>query len=77
MRRLDARLATMERRTQGRGCAMCRGWQPVVLRFLTHAEAANESVRKAKATAPHPALCERCGRRVMVREYIGGHGEHV
>jgi len=71
MRRISTRLATMEGRTRGTGCVVCGGGQPVVLRFLTHAEAANPAARAAVVTHPHPAECGACGRRVIVREYVG------
>ncbi len=68
--RLRTRLATMERRAPA-GCRECRGWQPVVVRCLTHAQAADPAARAAAVTHPHPAECGACGRQVVVREYIG------
>jgi len=61
----------MEARTQGTGCGMCREWAPVVLLFLTYAEAADPAMRAAKM--PYPSVCPRYGRQVIrgVREYIG------
>jgi len=72
MRRLDTRLAAMEARVGSEGCVMCWEWQPVVLLFLTHAEAADPTMRAARM--PYPYVCPQCGRQVIrgVREYIGG-----
>lgn len=77
MRRLDTRLAAMEARAGGKGCAVCREWQPVVLLFLTHTEAKDPARRAAKM--PYPATCPRCGRHVIrgVREYIGAREANI
>lgn len=69
--RLTTRLAAMEARTGARECRECRGWQPVVVRCLTYAQAADPAARAAAVTHPHPAECEACGRRVVIRDYVG------
>jgi len=77
MRRLDTRLTAMEARTRDTGCSICREWAPVVLLFLTHAEAADPAMRAAKM--PYPSVCPRCGRQVIrvVREYSGARAANI